>query len=78
MRDHGGVLLAPTSCSDGFFDSLLSYSTHNHQPRDGTAHSRLYPPTSITDRENASGLPTGQAGGNIFSVEVPSSKMTLA
>jgi hypothetical protein len=32
---------------------LLSYRTHDHQPRDGTTHNRLGTPPSITDLENA-------------------------
>jgi hypothetical protein len=57
--------------SYGFFVSLLSYSTHNHQPRDGTAHGGLYPPTSIIDEENAYGLPIGQAGGAFSQLKFP-------
>ena len=33
--------------------SLLSYRTQDHQPRDGTAHSELGPPLSITNERNA-------------------------
>jgi hypothetical protein len=44
-----------------------------------TTHHELGSPTSIINQENASiGLTTGQFGGDIFSIEVPSSKMTLA
>lgn len=50
----------------GFF-SLLSNSTHTHQPRGGTAHSELYPPTSTTYYEN---VPEAKIGGNIFLAEV--------
>ena len=33
--------------------SLLSYRTQDHQPRSGTTHNRLAPPTSIANQENA-------------------------
>jgi len=33
--------------------SLLSYRTQDHQPRDGTTHNGLGPPTLITSWENA-------------------------
>jgi hypothetical protein len=36
------------------------YTTQDHLPRDGTAHSGLSPPTSIIDQENVPDLPTGK------------------
>jgi hypothetical protein len=47
------------------------------QPRDGTAQSELDPPTSITSQENQPQV-TLEGSGGIFSIEVLSSKMTLA
>ena len=55
--------------------SLLSYRTHDHQPRDGTTQHRLGPPPSITNFKRCS--TTGFYGG-IFSTEAPSLVMTVA
>lgn len=33
--------------------NLLSFSTQERHPKDGTIHNELGPPTSITDQENA-------------------------
>jgi hypothetical protein len=35
-----------------WLDSLMSYKTQDHQPRDGTSHNRLGPPQLITTWEN--------------------------
>jgi hypothetical protein len=43
--------LLPMACH-----SLLSYRTQDHQPRDGSTHSGLGPPPSITNWENTLGL----------------------
>lgn len=61
--------------------SLLFYMVHVHLRRGGPAHSYLGPPTvSIINQENAlhTVLPTGQSFGDIFSITIPSSQMTLA
>lgn len=44
---------------------------------DVTSHSVIGPPPSINCQENAPDLPTGQSDGNIFSVEVLYSQMSL-
>jgi hypothetical protein len=45
--------------------SLLSYRTQDHQPRDGTTHNVLGPPTSIINQENG---PTDLPTGNLMEV----------
>lgn len=57
---------------------LLSYSVWDHQPRDAAAYS-LGPLAVIMNQEKSTiGLPAGQSGGGVFSVDVFSSQMTLS
>lgn len=58
----------------------LFYSTQDHLPRGSTNHSGMDPPKSTLIQKNPhpSNLFTGQCDGGIFSVEGPSSQMTLA
>ena len=59
--------------------SLLSYSTPAHQPTGGITHCGLDPLTPITNQENSpQACPQANRVGNIFSIEVPSSPVTLA
>lgn len=52
---------------------------HDHLPRGDAVYSGLNPSTSIINQEYAlTILPTGQSDGSIFSLEVPSSHMTLS
>lgn len=53
---------------------LAFYTAQKHLTGSGTTHSGLCPPTSIINQEN--GLP-GYSDGSIFSINVPSSQMTL-
>lgn len=55
--------------------SLLSYSIQDQKSRDGITCSELSPPTSIISQE---GVLLVSLVGDIFSVEIHSSKMTLA
>lgn len=54
--------------------SLLSYSIREQKSRDGITHSQLSPPTSIISQES---ILLVSLVGDIFSIEIPSSKMTL-
>lgn len=54
--------------------SLLSYSIQEQKSRDGITHSQLSPPTSIISQES---ILLVSLVGDIFSIEIPSSKMTL-
>ena len=56
--------------------SLLSYRTQDHQPRDGTTHSGLGLPHQSLIKKMP--LHTAHLYGGIFSLEAPSSLMTLA
>lgn len=70
---HVPYWLIPVTCS------FLYYTTEDHQPRSGTTHNGLAPPTSITNKENAlTNLPIGQFYGSIFSVVIPFSQICLA
>lgn len=59
--------------------SLLSYTSQDHLPRNGTTHNGRGPPTAITNQDNESskGFHTGQSYGDIFSVGILSSYITL-
>ena len=60
--------------------NLLSYSTQDHLPWDGTTLKELGGPSHVNYKSRSTpttGLPTGQSGRGIFLVEVPSSKRTL-
>lgn len=46
---------------------------HNHLPGDGSAHSELGPPTSASNQDVPTDVPTGQSSGGTVSVGVPSS-----
>lgn len=46
---------------------FLFYATQDHPPRDGITNSELGPPTSVTVLHT----------GGVFSVEIPSSQVTL-
>lgn len=72
MEEHH--LLA---CSPGFSQSAFLYNPGSpaqgwHCPEQAGL------PISIIDQDYIIDLPTGQFGGGIFSVEVPSSQMDLA
>lgn len=57
---------------------LLSYCSQDHQPKGVISYSELAtPPYQSSSRKCIPGLPTGQSGGSIFSIDVPSSRMTL-
>lgn len=55
-----------------------SYRTKDHQPRDGTTHRGLGPPIFIINKKMCTHLRRGQSDRGCFSVEAPSSQMTLA
>jgi hypothetical protein len=58
----------------GLLPEAYSYRTQDHLPRGSTTHSRLSP--LHQSRKCATGLPTGQPGRGIFTVNYPSFKMT--
>lgn len=58
--------------------SLFSYTTRNHLHRGGTAHCGLGPLYQSLIRKMPHRVPVSRLVGGIFSVEVPSSQMTLA
>lgn len=62
--------LVPVTCS------FLYYTTQDHQPRSGTAHDGLAPPTSITNKVPHK-LPIGQFYGSIFSIVILTSQIGL-
>ena len=72
-RSRGGMLLSSLL-------NLLSQTTKDCLPRGGTACPQWAGPfhSNHQSRKCTTGLPTGQSGGDIFSIEVPSSQMTLA
>lgn len=56
----------------GLLSLLFFYNPELSPPRDGIAHSKLGPPTSILNQRcNPIGLPTGQSYGGVFSVRCP-------
>lgn len=56
---------------------LHAYTTQDHIPRNGTAHSGLCPPIPIIDQENVPiGLPMGQPDVGKSSVKALSSQVT--
>lgn len=57
---------------------LLSQLSYGHQPRSGTAHSELCPPTSTANQENAPQACLQANQVEAFSTEVSFSKITLA
>lgn len=72
-RDHGGrLLLGPALL-------VACYYLQDPSPQ-VTAHSEMGLPTSISNQEEAphTGLPTGQPGRGIFTMEAPSSRGPLA
>lgn len=61
----------------GFF-ILLSYTTQNHLPRDGTTHSSLgLPHINHESRKCPTDMPIGQFGGGKSLIEVHSSQGTI-
>lgn len=56
---------------------VLFYRTQDHQPRSGTTHNKLGPPTPSTNYNFPIGLPTTKSYRSIFSIEAPSSMMNL-
>lgn len=59
--------------------TLFSYKTQDHLPSNDTIHSEWGPPLTLPGEENTlTALPTSQSDRGIFSIEVPSSPVTLA
>lgn len=74
IQSHGGVLvtgLPPLACSAGFLRAPRNTSPRVPLPT-------VEPSPSFCSHEDATGLLTGQSARGISSVEVLSSKMTLA
>lgn len=58
--------------------SLLPYTTQEHLPKSGSAHSGLGLHTSVINQENASiDMPTGQTNGGNSVIEILSSQVYL-
>lgn len=70
---HGEVLLTSLL-------SLNPYTTQDHLSRGSATHRGQGPPTPFVNQENASQATClqGQLDGSRFSLEVPSSQITLA
>lgn len=67
-KGHGGMLLT-SSILITF--TLSSYNTQQHQPRSGTAQSKLDPPVSSSNQENAlQACPQANLVGALYRVDI--------
>lgn len=68
MQRPGGMLLTGSIL---ITFTLLSYNTQHHQPRGGTAQSKLDPPISNTNQENAlQACPQANLVGALYQVDI--------